>query len=418
MAKRTFGSTRKLPSGKWQASYWHEGVRHIGPTTFPTKGLANIWLSQMESTIFAGEWMDPRSGEITFEKWCDFYLENATHKRATTLSRDKSVIETHLLPVLGNMAMNDITPMKIRELVTGWTQTMAAATVRTDYGVLRAIMNAAVDIDVIAKSPCRGVRMPPHQRKDIRFVSPDELGTLAAAVPKEYRPMIYVAGVLGLRWSEVAGLRVGRIDLKACTLRVVETLSEVEGKVSFADVKTPSSRRTITIPKFISSMLAEHLMRRGRPGPDELVFVSPDGGPLHAGNFRNRVWGPAVKKAGLEGLTFHGLRHSAVGLLIALGAPDHVLQERMGHSSSRVTRDVYGHVLPAVDTELVEQLDEMFRKRSRTTRAQRVSGDFYDGAENASDLDFRGVDLSGQFANRRPTASVQELLNLAGALVG
>jgi integrase len=395
MSKRQFGSIRKLPSGKWQACYWHEGTRHVAPTTFPTKGLANAWVSQMHSVIFAGEWMDPRSGEITFAKWCEFYLENATHKRATTLARDKTVINIHLVPVLGDMAMKDITPMKIRALVTSWTKTMAPATVRTDYGVLRAIMNAAVDIDIIAKSPCRGVRMPPHQRKEIRFISPDELEILAAAMPLEYRPMIYVAGVLGLRWSEVAGLRVGRVDLKACTLRVVETLSEVEGKVSFAEVKTPASRRTLSIPKFVSSMLAEHLMRRGRPGPEELVFVSPDGGPLHAGNFRNRVWAQAVKQAGLEGLTFHGLRHSAVGLLIALGAPDHVLQERMGHSSSRVTRDVYGHVLPAIDTELVEQLDDMFRNRSRTDRARKVSGDFYEGEKRAADLGFRAVEVSG-----------------------
>lgn len=139
-----------------------------------------------------------------------------------------------MLPVPGDIALKDITPLKIRELVTNWTRKMAAATVRTDYGVLRAILNAAVDSDVIPRSPSRGVRMPAHQRKDIHFVSPDELERLAAAIPAEYRPMIYVAGVLGLRWSEVAGLRVARLDLKARTLRVVETLADVEGHVAFA----------------------------------------------------------------------------------------------------------------------------------------------------------------------------------------
>jgi integrase len=395
MSKRTFGSIRKLPSGRWQASYWHEGHRHVAPKTFPTKALANMWLSQMAAEIYQGDWMDPRSGEITFARWCDWYVENATHKRATTLARDKSVIATHLVPVLGNMALKEITPIKIREIVTNWTKTMAAATLRTDYGVLRAIFNAAVDSDVIAKSPCRGVRMPAHQRNEVRFVSPEELERLAAAIPERYRPMIYVAGVLGLRWSEVAGLRVGRVDLKAHTLRVIETLAEVEGRVSFAEVKTPAARRTITMPKFLSAMLAQHLMRRGRPGPDDLVFVSPDGGPLHAGNFRNRVWAPAVKQANLEGLTFHGLRHSAVGLLISLGAPDHVMQVRMGHSSSRVTRDIYGHVLPAVDHDLVAQLDELFRNRSRTPRAEPLSKTIYSGNAQPADLDFRGVEVSG-----------------------
>ena len=90
------------------------------------------------------------------------------------------------------------------------------------------------------------------------------------------------------------------------------------------------------------AMLAAHLARRGRPGPNELVFVAADGGPLRAGNVRSRVWVPAVKAAGLEGLTFHGLRHPAVGLMIELGAHPRVIQQRMGHASIRTTFDVYG----------------------------------------------------------------------------
>jgi integrase len=199
--------------------------------------------------------------------------------------------------------------------------------------------------------------------------------------------MVYVAGVLGLRWSEVAGLRVGRVDLAERTLAVLETLAEVEGRVSFADVKSPASRRVISMPAFIASMLAKHLLRRGRPGPTELVFVGPDGGPLHAGNFRNRVWHPAVVTADLEGLTFHGLRHSAAGLLIAFGAPDHVLQERMGHSSSRVTRDVYGHVLPIVDDAVTTEIDRLFADPSRTDRARNRSGSSVSSPFTHSDQD-------------------------------
>src|SRR5579872_2325922 len=83
----------------------------------------------------------------------------------------------------------------------------------------------------------------------------------AARVP----PMIYVAGVLGLRWSELAGLRAGRVELVERRLAVLETLAEVEGRVSFADVTSPASRRVISMPGFISRMLGKHLLRRGRP---------------------------------------------------------------------------------------------------------------------------------------------------------
>ena len=373
MSRRTFGSTRKLPSGRWQASYWHEGARFLGPTTFATKADANSWLSATESSIHSGTWIDPQGGEVTFCQWCDWYFEGATHKRATTMARDKNVVRTHLLPAFGDKALNEISPMDVRKLVRKMSDRLAPTTVRTNYAVLRAILNAAVEVDLIVRSPCRGVRMPPHRRNEVRFLSPSELDVLAEAMPAQYKPMVYVAGVLGLRWSEVAGLRVRCVDVGNRTLTVKETLAEVDGKVAFADVKSPASRRVITMPGFLTTMLAEHLMRQARPAQDALVFVDSEGGPLHSGNFRNRVWYPAIKKAGFEGLTFHGLRHSAAGLLISIGAPDHVLQERMGHSSSRVTRDVYGHVLPSVHDEVTEEIDRIFQgrgaRRSRKPRA-------------------------------------------------
>jgi integrase len=168
----------------------------------------------------------------------------------------------------------------------------------------------------------------------------------------------------------VAGLRVGRLDFLRRTLTVAETLSEVNGRLSFADVKTAASRRTLTVPVEVMDLLAEHLARRGRPGPDELVFVAHDGGPLRATNFRRRVWAPAVNQAGLEGMTFHGLRHSAVGLMIELGAHPRVIQQRMGHSSIRTTLDVYGSVLPAVDEAVTAGLGGLL-SRSRGLFADR-----------------------------------------------
>ena len=243
MSRRTFGSTRKLPSGRWQASYWQDGGRFVAPTTFSSKADAAAWLSSIEASIRSGSWIDPRGGEITFAEWCGWYFEGATHKRPTTIARDRTVTRVHLLPILGTKGSRRHHAGAVRRLVSTMAESLAPTTVRTNYGVLRAILSAAVDADLLARSPCRGIRMPPHKRKDVRFLVPDELGKLADALAPEYRPIVYVAGVLGLRWSEVAGLRTGRVDLGNRTLAVIETLAEVEGRVSFADVKSPASRR-------------------------------------------------------------------------------------------------------------------------------------------------------------------------------
>ena len=121
-------------------------------------------------------------------------------------------------------------------------------------------------------------------------------------------------------------------------------------------------------------MLSEHLKRRGLSAadPDALVFVAPRGGPLRAANFRRRVWAPAIQRAGLDGLTFHGLRHTSVGLMIEVGAHIEAIKQR-GHSSIRVTSDTYGALLPAVDASVTLGLDGLFHPRGLSAASEESS---------------------------------------------
>jgi integrase len=294
---------RRNGQSAWRARYRAPDGRERSKT-FRRRADAERFLTTVEASKLRGDWIDPVRGRITYREWSERYFAHALHKRPTTLARDHCVNEKHLLPALGEQRLASLTPL----------ETLSAGSVRTDYAVLRAILNAAVEAEILAVSPCRGVRLPPQRRYLPRFLSADELQRLADATPAEYRPMIYLAGVLGLRWSEIAGLRVGRLDFLRGTLAVVETCAEVEGRVMFADVKTAASRRTLALPPFLVELLAAHLAARGRPGPEELVFVAPEGGPLRRTLFRTRVFDPAKRAAGLDdSVTFHGLRHSAVG---------------------------------------------------------------------------------------------------------
>ena len=141
-------------------------------------------------------------------------------KRATTAARDRTVMRTWWLPKLGQMPLGKITPNAIRGVVEQMRDKLAAATVRTNYGVLRAVLSDAVSADVIVRNPCRGIRLGSARRTEPRHISAEELHRLADAMPVEYRSMVYIGGVLGMRWSDVAGLRVGRINFLQRTLTV------------------------------------------------------------------------------------------------------------------------------------------------------------------------------------------------------
>lgn len=360
-------SISRRPNGRYRARYRDAaGVEHA--KHFTRKLDAQRWLDSITASQVRGDYIDPRSGGTTYRDWSKSYFDTASHKRATTLARDRIVNERWILPCLGTRPLAGIQPAHVRHLVATMSDHLAPATVRTNYGVLRAILNAAVDAELIATSPCRGVKLPAQRRPEIRFLDADELTRLATETPPDYRPMIYLAGVLGLRWSEVAGLRVGRIDFLRRTLSVVETCAEVEGRIVFADVKTASSRRTLSIPNILVEMLAEHVTRRGRPGPEALVFVAPNGGPLRRSTFRTRVFDPAARRARIDHITFHGLRHTAAALMIEAGAHIEAIKQRLGHSSIRVTSDVYGSLLPTVDQSVTDALDARLSAISRTVR--------------------------------------------------
>lgn len=398
--RRQWGRVRRLPSGRWQARYKDAaGRERPAPVTFATKADAARYLARVQVELEDGEWRDPDLGRTTFAEWAAGYLDGGSrHKRPTTRARDEVVARTHLIPALGARPLATITPADVRRVVDAMAARLAPATVRTNYGVLKAILNAAVEADVLARSPCRGVKLPAadadagasahrrraeEQRRTAR--TPDDLRRLADALPAEYRPVAYVAGVLGLRWSEVAGLRVGRLDLAARTLTVAETTAEVNGRlVPAADAKSRAGRRTLAVPAFLADLLAEHLARRGDPGPEELVFVAPRGGPLRATNFRTRVWAPAVAAAGLEGLTFHGLRHVATSLMVDVGEHPRVIQHRIGHATARMSLERYAHVSEAADRAAAAHLEAMFASARGAKKPRRATEEEHDDPTSAS----------------------------------
>jgi integrase len=343
------------------------------PHTFTTKAEASRYLAVVETDMARGIFVDPRAGRVTLGEWVDEWLRGNPAKRATTRARDESVLCTHFLPSLGQRPLASLTPLDVRRVVDSMTTKVAPATVRTNVGVLAAVLNAAVEADLIARSPVRGVKLatvPPRARPTL---TPEELERLADAVAGRYRALILAAGVSALRWSELVGLRVGDIDFLARRVTVTRTISEVSGRHLVADPKSRTSSRTLSLPVFLVEELARHL-RDFRPGasPSDLVFTGPRGGTLRR-SFASRVFKPAVSLAGLsQDLTFHGLRHAATALMVEHGEHPRVIQHRLGHATARLSMELYAHVPEAADRAAAQHLDARFSRQSGTGVARKA----------------------------------------------
>jgi integrase len=305
------GSVRRAPrTNRWEARY-RDPLGGERTKTFETKADAKVFLSGVETSIARGTWRDPGRSRAKFSKVAGEWLASNPAKRATTYARDATVIRTHLGPVLGDIPVNQVRPSHVQEVIDRMVERgLAPKTIRTDYGVLRAILSWAVETDLIDRSPCRGIRLPEMVRHRRPVVSADDVERLVGAMPDDYRAAVLL-GAIGLRQGEVFGLRVGAVDFLRRSLTVSATLNEVEGTFVEGPGKTLTSRRTISVPARILDELSAHMARTGRTAQEDLVFQAPDGGPVRATNFRRRVYDPALRRTGLDGLSFHRLRHSA-----------------------------------------------------------------------------------------------------------
>jgi integrase len=264
-----------------------------------------------------------------------------------------------VLPRFGDLPLAAIGQRDVRAWVADLAASgLAPATVVKAYHLLGKVLAGAVDAGMIAQSPCRRVSLPKIEREEMHFLTPVEIARLADAIRPHYRALVLVGAYGGLRIGELAGLRRERVDPLRGTVEVAEIMTEVAGRLQVGPPKTRASRRTVGLPRAVVDALAEHLAPGGQPA--DFVFTSPQGGPLRVATFRYRIWRPATKKAGLEGLRIHDLRHTAVALWIAAGASPKEVAVRAGHSSVSFTLDRYGHLYPESDASLRDRLDTFF----------------------------------------------------------
>jgi integrase len=378
--RRPFGAIRRLPSGRWQARYREPSGRMVAaPSTFMSKGDASRWLAIAESDLARGQFFDPRAGRITFGQWADQWLARPG-KRANSVARDRQALEVWRSN-LGARPLASITPMHVQAAVNARTLDVAPATVARDFASLRAVLNAAVDADLIARSPARKIALPRVLPPERATLTAEELVHLADELPAHYRCILLVGGVLGLRWGEAVALRVRDVDFLRRTVTVAQVVEEVAGHLTVvAEAKARASLRTMTAPSFLVEALARHLVEH-RPGAagDDLVFLGPRGGVLRR-RFGERVLRPAVARAGLPAsLTFHGLRHAAITALADEEVHPRTMQHRAGHATSRLTIELYSHVTDASDRAAADALDARFRSAlssdSGTDVARRGMGD-------------------------------------------
>jgi integrase len=385
--RRRFGWVRKLPSGRYQASYLGpDGKRRNAPGTFETKTDADQYLVKVESMMMRDEWTDPIRARIKLGDYADVWIAERPGLRIRTVELYQWLLRKHIRPYLGAVELGKLTTALIRQwraerLAAGVSESVTAKC----YRLIRAILNTAVEEDkILARNPCR-VRGADKEEPDERpALTVAQVFDLAHQMPERFRTMILLAAFASLRWGEVTALRRCDVAEDANWVRVTRSFGESVTKGLI--VGPPKSRagvRTLILPDAIRPDILKHLDTYTADRWDALIFTGEKGGPLRRPNFNQRVkWTATVAAMGLKGLHFHDLRHAGNTWAAKTGTSIKDLMTRMGHDDERAAL-IYQHASSEADQAIADRLSGLVN-RHRNGDGKPGTGDTEEGDDGAA----------------------------------
>ena len=331
---RAFGTIRKLPSGRYQARYWHLGTQVSAGTTYPTKAAARAWLAGVETDLARGDHLDPLLGSIRFGDYAPGWMANRALRPRTRETYESQL--RHILATFERASLHDIKAADVRAWHGRLVRSgLGANTVAKVYRMFRTIMATAVDDGYLRSNPVAIKGAAVEHSVERPLLTWDEVDRIAAAIEPRFCALVWLAATSGLRFGELTGLDRAHVDLEARTIRVDRSLGFVRGEgATLGPPKSDAAHRVVALPPMVCDVLRAHLEEFTEPGPDALVFRSKTGSPL-LNRYFQPSWANAKREAQVdESVRFHDLRHLAGTTAASAGASLREVMARMGHATS------------------------------------------------------------------------------------
>ena len=337
---------------------------------FTTKRDAQAFAATVEVSKLSGTYIAPAAGRVTVSEVARLWLDSSSATvKATTMAKHESAWSFRVQPRWGAVAIADVRPPAIKAWVAELHASgIGAPSIESALDVLRGALGTAVDDRALIMNPAAGVKPPRRKLSKRGYLTIPQVEAIAVeakTVRPEYATVIGFLAYTGIRWGEMAALRVESFDMLRRRVQITEAVAEVRGKVVWGTPKD-HERRSVPFPAFLAQPLAELMEGRDR---SDLVFTGAKGAVLAVSRFRPRVFAPAVSRAQKADPTFpkitpHDLRHTAASLAVSSGANVKAVQTMLGHASAVLTLDTYSDLFPDDLDAVAAHLDEAVRKQS------------------------------------------------------
>jgi integrase len=292
------------------------------------------------------------------EQW----FESKRKLRRWTRKNCRDALDRILLPRFANKSIAGIRADDVAGLIRELeAEGLSGKTIENYLLPLYGTMKFAVRRGLISSNPCALLTSDERPlrkwRREKHVWSDEEIEALIHASEElarqpearyDYSPLIRIALYTGLRQGELLGLQWGDIDLEEGVLYVRRQWTRSN---EYGPTKTPAGVRRIPLPKELVQFFIELKLRSERSADEDPVVASKERTPLGHRNVTRRGFEPAVGRAGIEGVTFHDMRHAFASRMIARGIEPVTLARLMGHEDIRETLNTYAHMWDRVRTD-------------------------------------------------------------------
>jgi integrase len=335
------GTTRKLPSGKWQALVTGPDAKQRSLGTFRLKTAAQSAIKDYETGREKHSKRDPRAGKITVGEYYEKWIKGRT-VAPTTADKDRNTWNAHVGPKWKGWRLDEIDAEDVREWVAEMIAAGKSPFVITSCRDLFSTMLKDAVPNRIAHNPVRGVKIPDLPKKPVFFWTQEEAEKVIEALNRTNSTDALLFELVcrtGLRYGEFAGLPVKNVDLDSGLIHVRQVQMRNHGLKEVP--KSEAASRSVSIPPWLIEPL--RALMDGRPG-DALVFVPEGRTKLHSETLQNRL-NKAFIIAGVKRGTLHDMRRTPASWLVQAGVPLYEVQRILGHEDPKTTQR-YAHLAP------------------------------------------------------------------------
>ena len=323
-------------------------------------------LRQMDT----GTFVEP--SRLTVGEYLEQWLRDSCKGRVSnrTLEGYKGNLDRYLIPKLGFIALDKLTPKQVQEMESELLSSggykgkpLSPRTVLQVHRVLSKSLNDAVKLGIVARNVAVAVEPPRVTKYEAHVLNWDEVHDFLEQIPDPlYLTLVLVDIQTGLRRSEVLGLQWRDLDLAAGTLSVQRALIKLPSGEVELTVPKNGRGRVVALPVESVESLQIHRQRSPeRSGNGDFVFCHSDGSPLNP-DVVTKWFRRAASRRGFKQVRLHDLRHTHASLMLAKGIHLKIVSERLGHSSIGITGDLYSHVLPSVQEEAVSRFEAEWKR--------------------------------------------------------